>query len=252
MEVSSEELLKAPDLPMPKYPVKSIHGIEVYSEPDQYQTDLNSSENRKIALGVHPKVIQRLTEERLQRLGELILLPQVIALGEIGLDRMTPSSSWKRQEETLVRLLELGLPRKPIIMHIRGTQEDKYSIDVSNCALKLMLHCCAPLQRLHRHCFTGNRWLIHRWMKAFSNIYFGFTGRVVKFDSEQRRALQEVPADRLLIETDSRYFPLTPEVNVNTPRYIGDVAAAVAEIRGVSTHELLDITVANTRCLYQI
>ncbi|XP_070538436.1 uncharacterized metal-dependent hydrolase YcfH-like [Ptychodera flava] len=163
---------------------------------------------------------------------------------------MTPSSSWKRQEETLVRLLEVGMPRKPIIMHIRGTHADKYSIDVSGCAMKIMHQCCAPLQCVHLHCFTGNRWLVHRWMKAFPNIYFGFTGRVVKFYSVQRQPLQEVPADRLLIKTDSPYFPFTPEVDVNTPHDIGDVP--VAEIRGVSTHEFLGITIANTRCLYQI
>ena len=70
-----------------------------------------------------------------------------------------------------------------------------------------------------------------RWQKHFPNVYAGFSGLVTSFTESQKLGLRGVPADRLLLETDSLYLPTKGTKNDNTPHHIGDVAALVADIR---------------------
>ncbi|XP_077980417.1 putative metal-dependent hydrolase YcfH [Glandiceps talaboti] len=219
-------------------------------KPTNYPINLERSDGWKIAVGVPPKVIHQLTEDKFKYLEELIQLPQVVALGEIGLDRTEPSDVWREQEDTLIHLLKLGSNGKPIILHVRGPHADKYSSDVNDQVLNIVHECCEPDLLIHLHCYTGDRRHVQRRIKGFPNYHFGFTGVVVKFDKEQSGALREVPLDRLLLETDSPYFPLTSDVRINTLLYIGDVAVAVANMRNISIWELLNITSINTKALY--
>ena len=70
-----------------------------------------------------------------------------------------------------------------------------------------------------------------RWQKHFPNVYASFSGLVTSFTESQKLGLRGVPADRLLLETDSLYLPTKGTKNDNTPHHIRDVAALVAEIR---------------------
>ena len=103
---------------------------------------------------------------------------------------------------------------------------------------------------MHLHCFTGDSTTVKCWTRDFPNCYFGFTAFVSSFAKAQIKALREVPENRLLLETDSPYFPVTEGYRPNTPAFIGDVAVLVAGRLGLALERLLDVTADNTRRLY--
>lgn len=104
-------------------------------------------------------------------------------------------------------------------------------------------------QPIHVHCFTGDIELVTEWMSHFSNVYFGFTGAVENFSSDQIAGLQSVPLNRILLETDSPYMR-PGGGSINTPAFIGDVASLVASKLQISVQHLLKETVQNGRRLY--
>ena len=101
------------------------------------------------------------------------------------------------------------------------------------------LHCCSLSSREAAE-----------WRKSFPHVYFGFSSSVGFFGSTQKAALKEVPANRLLVETDSPHLSPLKEVKVATPVYVGDVAALVAEIREEPVNVVLETTRVNALVLY--
>ena len=106
----------------------------VYSEPLTYPNKFYVGK-WKFALGVHPKHVQELTVERFLYLQSVIHLPEIAALGEIGLDRTVSPKYWSRQDETFRKVLALADPSKPIILHLRGPVDDHIGMDVNARAL---------------------------------------------------------------------------------------------------------------------
>ena len=60
--------------------------------------------------------------------------------------------------------------------------------------------------RIHLHCFTGNQYEVDRWLKEFPNTFFGFTKKITTFSPDQVEASKSLREDRLLLESDARYF----------------------------------------------
>ena len=117
--------------------------------------------------------------------------------------------------------------------------------------LLYQLHYSIPLnQRIHLHCFTGDRQVMRMWIEKFPRIKFGYTRAVRDFNDEQIAAVKEMDEDRLMLETDAPYFHFTGFKD-STPSFIGMVAALVARIRGVDVRQILTATTANARNLYQ-
>ncbi|KAH3844612.1 hypothetical protein DPMN_086871 [Dreissena polymorpha] len=101
----------------------------------------------------------------------------------------------------LVGLLKLACPRQPVILHIRG--QDTYSCRVSALALCLMRENVSPKQKIHLHCFAGTLDQVLGCPAAFPWCYFSISGLDACFDEVQKSAVRGIPADRLLVETDS-------------------------------------------------
>ncbi|KAH3777904.1 uncharacterized metal-dependent hydrolase YcfH-like [Dreissena polymorpha] len=148
-----------------------------------------------------------------------------------------------------VKLLELACPRRPVILHIRG--RDTYSCGVSALALRLMRENVSPTQKIHLHCFAGTLDQVLGWSAAFPRCYFSLSGLAARFDEVQKSAVRGIPADRLLVETDSPYLRVRVR-ETNTPAYVGEVAMAVARIRRVTLEEVLRTTAENGRRLYNL
>ncbi len=134
-------------------------------------------------------------------------------------------------------------------MHLRG-RDDPYSSKCSLDCLELAKFHLAPAQRIHLHCFTGDRQLVQKWSHHFPRCYFGFTSLVRHFDDQQVLALQDIPKERILLETDSPYLRISK--GTNTPAYLGEVAAAAARHLGLTTEEVIVLSAANARALYNI
>jgi len=194
------------------------------------------------SVGVHPHEAASFTEQTLQRLTELADSPQVVAIGETGLDYHYNLSPPDAQRRVFGRHLELAEPtRLPVVVHCREGFDDVLGIaDEHPLAGRVVLHC-----------FTGTvgqvRMAIERgWMISFTGIVT-FAGA-----DDLREAAKLVPADRLMLETDAPYLSPEPvrHVRPNEPAHVVHIARLLAEVRGESVEHLAEQTTANARAFF--
>lgn len=194
------------------------------------------------ASGVHPESVDTDPEDYLDIVRKTALSsPKIKAIGEIGLDYHYEGYDREKQirffEEQIVLAKELGLP---IIVHSRDATEDTMT-----------------LLKKHRpqgilHCFSGSAETAKEVIKL--GMYIGFTG-VITFKNAKKaiKALEAVPLDRLLLETDCPYMAPVPFRGKRCDSsMIAYTAEKAAEIKGISVQELVDITCENAKRIYSI
>lgn len=224
-------------------------------------TDLDTSERCRAlahsrpwiwaAAGIHPESLIEEDSSTTVRFGgdwraELAALrplfedERVVAVGEIGLDHHWPVPREEQLAlfEAQIRLaLELD---KPVIVHDRQAHEPTYAL----------LRRYRPRGVLH--CYSGSA--EDALALAEQGFYFGFGGAVT-FKGAKRavKAVQALPADRILLETDCPYMAPEPLRGQRCDSgMIAHTAAFIAEVRGVSPEELLIRTDANARQLFRL
>ncbi|XP_052259027.1 uncharacterized protein LOC127863522 [Dreissena polymorpha] len=178
-------------------------GVAVYCDPATYPTGSEISTFPRtiaVALGIHPRHASRSTrtiKEWLERL-ERLLLRSDVAVGKIVLDHCEPHQNWHLQQIELLRLtIPLVKGNHVLVLHCRGMKDD-----CGTEAFMLLLNQLKSLpitQRIHLHCFTGNAFVLSRWLERFLETRFGFTNKVATFDKLQQEALMSVPESRLLL-----------------------------------------------------
>ncbi|MBQ6945528.1 MAG: TatD family hydrolase [Ruminococcus sp.] len=194
------------------------------------------------ASGVHPESVDENPENYLDIVRETALnSPKIKAIGEIGLDYHYDGYSREKQlklfEEQLILAKELDLP---VIVHSRDACEDTLN----------MLKKHRPKGVVH--CFSGSAETAKEIIKL--GMYIGFTG-VLTFKNAKKalKALEEVPLDKLLLETDCPYMAPVPFRGKRCDSsMIAYTAAAAAEIKGIDTQEIIDITCENGKRFYGI
>lgn len=190
--------------------------------------------------GFHPENLENLPSDYLDGVAELLKHPKCVALGEIGLDYHwdIPRDLQKRVfEEQLLLSRELDVP---VVIHDREAHGDTMDL----------LRKYKPKGLMH--CFSGSVELMREVMRLGMSISIG---GVVTFKNARHSVdcAREVPIDRLLLETDAPYLsPVPNRGKRNDSRNIVFVAEKIAEIRGMDTQELLNITAENTKRLYGI
>ncbi|XP_033761489.1 uncharacterized metal-dependent hydrolase YabD-like [Pecten maximus] len=231
-------------------PVDVVGGVIVYSEPSTYPpVDFTLQGPWRVAVGVHPKHFETLTVDRKICLQRLLEHPKVVALGECGLDRTIPVVKWRRQGEVFAKLLRMARPAQPLVLHLRGVKEDGYGTDVYRSALVMVEDACSKEQGIHLHCFMGEEDVVRAWLRRFPKTYFGVTAAVRRFDDPQIEGLRAIPRDRLLLDTDSPYFP-PAKTRISTPAYIGETAVILAAHLDARTPEILELATSNATALY--
>jgi TatD DNase family protein len=199
--------------------------------------------------GVHPHDASEWDSGSEAALRELSADVRCVALGECGLDYNRNLSPPEVQRAVLAHQLRLaGELRKPVFLHCREAAADLQT------ALQAALpSLSAPLVV---HCFTGSEEEVVRFLALGPLVHVGFTGWLCD-EREGRaealaRAVQAVPLDRLLLETDAPY--LTPRScgasnkarpRRNEPALLPHVAAAVAAAKGLTYEEVAAATTAN-------
>jgi TatD DNase family protein len=198
--------------------------------------------------GVHPHHALELGAERLAELEELARHPEVVAVGECGLDYFRDFSPREAQRRAFHRQLELALRiGKPVFLHQREAHADFAAI--------LTEH--AAHWRGVAHCFTGAAPELDNYLQL--GLAIGITGWIC---DERRGAhlaalMPQVPAERLLLETDGPYL-LPRDLNPrpasrrNEPAYLPQVAAAVARARGEPLESLARSSTAAARELFHL
>lgn len=196
------------------------------------------------ALGVHPHNAAEAGKEVISEIDALLNEPEVVAVGETGLDYFYMNSDKEAQVKSFKNHIALGLKHGlSVIIHVRDADKDLEDIlrteDVSSKTGVI-------------HCFTGN----YEQAKIYLDLgfYISFSGIVTfKRSDENREAARNVPADRILVETDSPYLaPVPHRGKPNEPAYVRNVADVVAGVRGIAVEELAEITSANARRLFNL
>lgn len=195
-----------------------------------------------VSCGIHP--LNQEDAAELPRLAELAQHPSVIAIGETGLDYYYSEDTKQLQQDAFAHHIEVAKQlAKPLIVHTRDAKADTLAMlkagDAEQCGGVL-------------HCFTED------WPMAKAALDMGFyisLSGIVTFKSAQ--ALQDVakkiPADRLLIETDSPYLaPVPYRGKTNQPAYVVEVAGFLAALRGQSVGELAKQTTDNFYRLFPL
>lgn len=192
-------------------------------------------------LGVHPHHGGTWTEEIQKWIEAHIHEPEVVAIGEIGLDYYYMQSNAEAQKDSFRQQMALAARyQMPVEIHTRDAEKDTVEI------LKEFQGKVTGVI----HCFTGTAWLAKEALDCGFNI--SFSG-VVTFKNAQelRDICKWVPSDRIHVETDAPFLaPIPMRGRKNTPAFVVHTAERVAEVRGVPLELLAQQTTENTRQLF--
>lgn len=196
------------------------------------------------AMGVHPSETAELDERSFIWLREQCSQDKVVAVGEIGLDYHWKDPEIPVQKKWFGRQLELarevGLP---VIIHSREAAKD--TLDM--------------MQALHAeemggvvHCYSYTKEMAREYLNM--DYYFGIGGVITFRNSKKlKEAVEYIPLEKILLETDSPY--LAPEPNRgkrNSSLNLPCIAEAVAQLKGVSYEEVVEVTRKNAEKLFSI
>jgi TatD DNase family protein len=197
--------------------------------------------------GVHPHHATDLDAQLLAELRELGALAQVVAVGECGLDYYRNFSPPAIQRSAFRSQLEIACELgKPVFLHQRDAHEDFVAI--------LREHR-AKLANAVAHCFTGPGDQLATYLDL--GLYIGITGWICdeRRGAHLRALMKEIPAQRLMLETDGPYLlprdlEPKPASRRNEPAFLPHIAAAVARARGESLQEVADSSTAAARTFF--
>ncbi|MBB3101856.1 TatD family hydrolase [Azomonas macrocytogenes] len=195
------------------------------------------------SVGIHPLDLEPDFDPALDWLLNEVNHPRVVAIGETGLDyHYDPQSAERQKRSFLLHLNVARMTGKPVIVHTRAARAD---------TLELLKEAALP-QAGVLHCFTED------WAMARSALdmgfYISFSGIVTFRNAEAlREVARRVPEDRLLVETDSPYLaPVPYRGKPNLPQYVHEVAAFLAELRGVGLEQFAEHTTRNFKRLFPL
>lgn len=195
-------------------------------------------------VGIHPNHAAEAQPGDWDRVVELSAMPEVVALGETGLDRHWDFTPFTTQEDYFARHLALSRKTKrPVVIHCREAEAD-------------------VLRMLHEE-FARNgavSGVMHSFCGAQSTadaalamgLYVSFAGMLTYKNADDVRAVAAtIPEDRLLVETDCPYLaPVPHRGKINEPAFVAHTLAKLAEVRGVSSDTLAALTSDNARRLF--
>ncbi|MEW9809878.1 MAG: YchF/TatD family DNA exonuclease [Candidatus Symbiodolus clandestinus] len=207
----------------------------------QFRPQVEAYPEISLACGVHPLNITAATAW--DRLYRLAADPKVVALGETGLDYYYHTVPTEQQRHGLCQHITVARQlKKPLIIHLRQAEQDLLTVlreqQASECGGVI-------------HCFTGDRATAEALLDL--GFYISLSGIVTFKNAEALREVATfIPADRLLIETDSPYLaPIPYRGKPNQPAYLRAVAEFLASCRGESIEQLAETTTKNFNQLFQ-
>ena len=199
--------------------------------------------------GVHPHDARHWDEHSADALRQLASLPQVVAIGECGLDFNRDFSPRPEQEAAFSAQLALAAELQlPVFMHCR---------DAHARFVALLEPWLPRLPAAVLHCFTGNGDELAECLAL--GLHIGITGWVCdeRRGEELRTLVPRIPAGRLMIETDAPYLlprdlSPKPKSRRNEPAFLAHIAATIADLRGEPVEQLLRHTRATSRAFFRL
>lgn len=202
-----------------------------------------SYENIYFAAGVHPGDILSMQYEDIDRIRALAAHPKCVAIGEIGLDFYWEKDPVVRDTQRYWFLQQLRLAfelNKPVVIHDREAHQECFDA-VRNAGVQGVFHC-----------FSSSAEMAMELVKI--GFYCSFTG-VVTYQGAKKalRAMEELPLERIMIETDSPYLSPVPfQKERNQPKNVLAVAKTVADVKKIPLEEVIRVTSENAARLFRI
>jgi TatD DNase family protein len=182
----------------------------------------------KVAIGRHPNAATGFDDADLAEIEALAAHPDCVAIGETGLDYYRDTAPRPDQARAFTAQLQLARELdKPVVIHTRAAADDTLALLAYHAqGVRVILHCFSLPDHLDE-CVQRGYWI-------------SFAGNVTYPKApELREAAARVPADRLLVETDSPFLAPQPvRGKPNEPRHVVATAQVVAEARGVAYPQL--------------
>ena len=199
--------------------------------------------------GMHPHHASEFDDDAVARFRQLAQHPQVVAIGECGLDHFRNFSPPADQERAFVAQLELAAEvQLPVFLHQRDAHETFVSI-----LREYRDRLCGGVA----HCFTGNKRELHDCLDL--DLHIGITGWICdeRRGHDLRAAAASIPAGRLMIETDAPYLlprDLTPQPKTrrNEPMHLPHILEVLADHSNRDFSELARETTATARSFFDL
>ena len=188
----------------------------------------------KILAGVHPHEAKKVSANYIVELKEVANNPEVVAIGEIGLDYYYDNSPRDTQVKVFTEQVELAKKiNKPIVLHIRAA-EDRASGDAYRDTFDILRKSYNGKVNGVVHCFSGDTEDAKEALDL--GLYISFAGPITyPKNDELRKIAAMVPVDRILCETDSPYLaPQKHRGKTNEPahvKYVYELVAILKEMK---------------------
>ena len=192
-------------------------------------------------LGLYPGSVNTNWKEELDAL-EPYKDKGIVAIGEIGLDYHEGMEFVKEQKEVLRIQLEMAAKMNlPVNIHLRDAWEDFFTI-LADCS---HLHLRGNL-----HCFTAS-YEIYERANRYGDFSVGIGGVVTFKNASLAKTLERIPLEKILLETDAPYLaPVPYRGRRNESSYLPVIAEKVAQVKGLATREIAQITTHNAETLF--
>ena len=197
-------------------------------------------DNIYAAVGFHPENLSDVSEEALEEIRLLSRHPKVCAIGEIGLDYYYDEFAPEVQRHWFQKQLQLAWEeQKPIIVHSREAAQDTFDLIAQSKVRHGVIHC-----------FSSSAQMAKEYVKM--GFYIGIGG-VITYKNAKKlvEVVQEIPLERILIETDCPYLaPVPNRGKRNDSSNLVYVVEKIAQIKGVSPEEVASKTFQNAENMY--
>lgn len=196
---------------------------------------VNKYDNVYGVIGIQPEEVSKISSSSYKIIEDNIFNPKIVGIGEIGLDYYWDDSNKEEQIKVFKDMLSMARKyNKSVVVHSRDAIQDTYDILKDYKDLKIDLHC-----------YSGSLEMAKRFLDL--GIKFGIGG-VLTFKNSKtiKEVVEHLPLESVLLETDSPY--LSPEPlrgKQNIPNNIKIIAEKIAEIKGLSTEKIIEITTKN-------
>ncbi len=196
-------------------------------------------------IGTHPDHVGEESLPTPERLAALAAAPEVVGIGESGLDYLHGDAEVRglQQESFRVHLRAARLASLPLVIHARDADDDVAAILREE-------HAAGGPFRFVLHCFSSGADLAEAALSLGGHI--SFSG-ILTFPKSQalRDIAAAVPADRMLVETDAPFLaPVPRRGRRNEPAYVAHTAAVLAGLHGLALPELARLTTGNFHRLF--
>jgi len=196
------------------------------------------------AVGIHPQQAEKLSKKKINWFKKMLNKPEVVALGEVGLDYYHEKKPRIIQKQMLAQFIKLARKTAaPLLVHLRPESNTgkknkcrRVFQDIKNLLIKEGENQLTGIF----HCFAGNR---QEFESTLKYRFFYSTAANILFNENQnlKNVFAAVPVDRLLVETDSPYMSPPPDRGKqNNPFTVKKIIKVLSKIHSISPDIMAD------------